>query len=199
MTMPGRYCNAITVDEINSAGQGLYEAIFSEQVLTDGKLMNQSFNNLVDAEVLVRQESGREVRIAFKYERFSEHLVGSRISAQSQATQTNSDFTATWLPPFLLNAIPVGRRQKCSRARHVMHGSRTAQRLCFTDQQDVKEMMVAVLVSVGRDRPTEVTRILGASNSPNSLTTTHCQSSSAAWQRKRQWQRSESQCRESCH
>jgi hypothetical protein len=79
MVGEGHYSNAITIADIDAVGGGLYEVIYSEQVLSDGRRTNQSFINLLDADILVRQEEGREQNIAFKYERFFDHYAGARV------------------------------------------------------------------------------------------------------------------------
>jgi hypothetical protein len=79
MTREGSYSNAISITDIDKAGEELYEAVFSEQVLSDGQQANQSFINLLDAAILVRQEQGLDQKIAFKYERLYEYFVGKRV------------------------------------------------------------------------------------------------------------------------
>ncbi|NJN95073.1 MAG: hypothetical protein HC875_13705, partial [Anaerolineales bacterium] len=57
--------------------------------MSDGQRMNQSFTNLLDADILTRQTQGRDQNITFKYERFYEYFIGRRLFelSQSQADQ----------------------------------------------------------------------------------------------------------------
>ncbi|MEW5959100.1 MAG: hypothetical protein AB1801_15315 [Chloroflexota bacterium] len=73
------YSNVITPADIDAAGDDLYEAVYSEQLLSNGQRMNQSFANLLDAEILTRYLEGRAEKIVFKYERFYDHFMGKRL------------------------------------------------------------------------------------------------------------------------
>jgi hypothetical protein len=80
MIREGHYANTITAKEINQAtmtdGQSLFELIYSEAKLSDGRRINQSYVNLVDAEVLERRGEPQDYEIGFKYERFYDAYAG---------------------------------------------------------------------------------------------------------------------------
>jgi hypothetical protein len=152
--------NVITLRDIDDT---LYELLYSEQPFSDGRQMNQSFVNLVDAEILVRQEEGREQKIAFKYERIYEYFGGMRIlEIGAQHTDRYAFFAAmvgkiakkTFLWGAVGNALIQDVQQTPDR------GSDTIRKLCFTDNQRIKELMVYVLTELGRDDRAGVERIL---------------------------------------
>ena len=110
MVREGYYSNALTIADIDAAGGGLYEAIYSDQMLSDGRRMNQSFLNLVDTDILVRQEEGREEKITFKYERFYDYFVGKHLSEQYERSADRATFLESWVAhlneaPFLWGAL----------------------------------------------------------------------------------------------
>src|SRR5438105_13713179 len=92
----GHYSNVITAADLDAAGGALYNMIFSDQVLSDGRRMNQSFLRLVDADILVQQylRSEHKIAIQFKYERFYEYFVGKRIAQLSSSQANRSRFFA---------------------------------------------------------------------------------------------------------
>jgi hypothetical protein len=110
MVGEGHYSNVMTIAGIDAVGGGLYEAIYSEQELSDGRRMNQSFLNLVDTDILVRQEEGQEQKIAFKYERFYDYFVGKRLFEQYERSADRATFLERWVEhlneaPFLWGAL----------------------------------------------------------------------------------------------
>jgi type II secretory pathway predicted ATPase ExeA len=160
MVYEEHYRNTITPGELKDAGDGRYEAVYSEQVLSDGQRMNQSFISLVDTEILIRQEQGREQHIAFKYERFYEYFVGRRILELSEALADRPAFFVNMIgqiadTPFLWGAIKQALIQE-ARDR----GSETIKRLCLTNQQRVKELIVSVMTDLGADDRAQVEAIL---------------------------------------
>jgi hypothetical protein len=160
MIREDHYSKAITEAGLDAAGDALYEMVYSNQVLSNGRRMNQSFLNLSDANILVLQEQGFEQQIAFKYERFYEYFAGKRIVSLSE---TQADRYAYFLglieeatrKPFLWGAVRNALVQVAKDC-----GSELLLKLCFTDQQRVKEMMVSVLTYLGWDKPVEAEGIL---------------------------------------
>jgi len=147
----GHYHNEITAADIATGGKKLHLLIRSEQVRRDGHKTNQSFINLLETDILVRQQQGREQKIAFKYERFYEYFVGKRIAQLSASQANRSSFfveliEATSTTPFLWGAVRNALAQE-GRGR----GSELLVKLCYTDQQRVKEMLVNVLIYLGQD------------------------------------------------
>jgi type II secretory pathway predicted ATPase ExeA len=163
MVREGHYSNAITNTDLDSteAGADLYSLVYSDQMLGDNERMNQGFNNLVDADILVQQEEGHAHKIAFKYERFYEYFVGKQVLKLSKQHQPNlSEFFAdminhTTRAPFLWGAVKLALIQH---ARE--QGIGTTREFCFTANQRIKELMVHVLTELGRDERSEVERLL---------------------------------------
>jgi hypothetical protein len=160
MVSQDHYRNAITIPELDAAGGGLYEAIYSEQLLSDGQRLNQSFVNLVDADILVRQTEGRDQKITFKYERFYEYFVGRHLFALSQTQVDRSAFFRELVgqiaeAPFLWGAVKYALIQEAKE-----HRPEIVLQLCFTDQQRVKEMIVSVLTDFGQENRVDVTPLL---------------------------------------
>lgn len=160
MVRPGNYTNAITGEDLDHAGGGLYEAIYSDQVLSNQQHMNQSFRNLVDADILIRQEDRREQRIAFKYERFYEYFVGARLfelgaNQSDRVTFYLGLIAETTTTPYLWGAIRSALMQDLTQGN-----VKTVMALCFTDQQRVKEMMTDLLNTYGIDHREQVIPLL---------------------------------------
>jgi hypothetical protein len=147
----GHYNNEITGADIESGGKKLRLAIYSEQVQRDGRQINQPFINLVNADILVRLQQGREQKISFKYERFYEYFVGKRIARVSAGQANRVSFfeeliDATSSTPFLWGAVRDALAQEVKERRLDLLVD-----LCHTDQQRVKEMLVNALVYLGQD------------------------------------------------
>src|SRR6266566_1696831 len=156
----GHYSNVITEAELDAAGGALYELVYSKQVLSDGRRLNQAFLNVCDADILVLQEQGTQQRIGFKYERFYEYFAGKRILGLSETQADRYAFFRALVEeitgkPFLWGAVRnalVGEAKKPN--------SETILKLCQTTQQQMKEMMVNVLITLGLDDPEPVEGIL---------------------------------------
>lgn len=160
MVSPGHYHNALTIADIDATGGGLYEAIYSEQVLSDGHRMNEAFTNLLDADILTRQVQGHDQNITFKYERFYEYFIGCRLFEISRSQADRPAFFRDLVgqltdAPFLWGAIKNALLKEA-----VEHSPEMLLQLCYTDQQRVKELMVAVLTDLGRDNREMVEEIL---------------------------------------
>lgn len=159
MLRAGNYSNEITTADIDTVGQKLRLEINSEQVVRERRT-NQAFINLLNADILVKQQQGLERNIAFKYERFYEYFVGKGI-VQMRAGQANraSFFVelieATSATPFLWGAVRYALVQEAKE-----RGMDLLADLCFTDQQRVKGLLVNVLVYLGQDEPVRVETLL---------------------------------------
>src|SRR6185369_342378 len=73
--MAAKVDNALSEDEILE-DKALYEAIFNTDILSNNRKVNQSYANLVDAEILVTPSQTGSLGIAFKYERFYDYFLG---------------------------------------------------------------------------------------------------------------------------
>lgn len=75
--------NKITVDQIQytqtGTGKPLWELIFNDGLLTDGKRVNASFIRLVDAEILIGVGTVLNYEIYFKFERFFDYFGGAQL------------------------------------------------------------------------------------------------------------------------
>jgi hypothetical protein len=87
----GHYANALTSDQIKAAtivgGQNLAELIFNDDVLPGGRRVNQSYRNLVDAEILIELGAELDYAVGFKYERFYEFFAGRYLQGIAEATR----------------------------------------------------------------------------------------------------------------
>ncbi|GHO84901.1 NACHT domain-containing protein [Dictyobacter formicarum] len=159
MVRENYYSNAITEAELDAAGGALYEMIYNDQ-------LNQSFRTLLDADILVLQEQGREQKIAFKYERFYEYFAGKRLASLSETQTDRYSFflklideingkKETTNKPFLWGAV---RNALIEEARK--SDVEIFVKLCHTTEQHVKEIMVNVLIILGTGDPERVEDIL---------------------------------------
>lgn len=160
----GQYSNAISLADINAADEALYAAIYSEQILSDGRRLNQSYANLVDHELLVRQGEGLTQRIAFKYERFYEYFIGKALFQQLGPEKQWERHYQKWvgaLPqtPYLWGAIKaclIRQIQELSTEDCV----KLCIRLTRSRDQRLTEAWIAALTEYGYDEPGRVQEIL---------------------------------------
>lgn len=168
MVREGHSSNVISEAELDAAGGGIYELVYSKQQLSDGRRLNQAFLNVCDADILVLQEQGTEQqqRIAFKYERFYEYFAGKRILSLSETQADRYVFfralveetigkKETTGKPFLWGAVRNALIEEAKKP-----SSETILKLCRTTQQQMKEMMVNVLITLGLDDPEPVEGLL---------------------------------------
>lgn len=149
------FTNALTVVDIDRAGEGLYESIFSEQVLSDGKRANQSFLNLLDADILTILKSGRELKIAFKYERFYEHFVGKELYKTLMGqVEWVSQYT-TWIASLRESPFLWGAMKSCLvyhiSALDTKAGALLQIALAQMGDQRIKELLIAAITEYGYD------------------------------------------------
>lgn len=164
MIAEDHFAKSISAQEINSAvttsRRLLFELIHSDEFLSNGQRVNQSFVNLADAEILVLLGSAIDYELGFKYERFYDYYAGRRIYRLSQNKKDQHAFSLEMIrrtieKPFLWGGVKSALVQKAKE-----YGSEIVKQLCFTDQQRVKEMMVGVLDDIGRDNPSHAEAII---------------------------------------
>lgn len=153
------YAKSITAAQVLGDDR-LFHLIHNEGTDTTGRKINQSYANLVDAGILVQQGAGTSYEITFRYERFYDYFAGQRIFALSETQVDRHAFflamiTRTTKFPFLWGAVKNALVQEAKN-----HGPETLLKLCSTDQQRVKEMMVSALDDLGRDNRDQVQVIL---------------------------------------
>ena len=159
----GRALNSLTAAEIDAAGGDLYEAIYNEQMLSDGTRRNELFTHLVDVEILVRVVEGFESRIAFRYERFYEYFVGKEVLKQSGSVDNKIEYYEKLVDrtkeyPFLWGAIKNALVHMARKEGG--EGGKIITQLSFTERQDIKEMLVTVLQEVGQNELERAEEIL---------------------------------------
>jgi hypothetical protein len=164
------YSNVITATELSNAGNGLYETVYSERELSDKHPVNQSFQRLADADILVRYDKRA---IAFKHERFYEYFAGDRVASLSRSHKDRYGFYLKLIGRTKSDYFLWGVVRNALTEEAKQPDLSTVLRLCFTDQrqieeqftgmleeQRVKEMMVDVLTTVGLDDPARTENIL---------------------------------------
>jgi hypothetical protein len=98
----GRYTNRLSIADIDAGGTAFYNAIFSEQELSDGTRMNQSFSDLVDAGIVMLTGQGERERLVFTYDRFYEYFIGNYLYEQAAAAP--GDHAPRYAP--VITALP---------------------------------------------------------------------------------------------
>ena len=84
MIQEGKYGNVLSGEEISLAktgdGRSLFELIHSDDQLSTGRRVNQSYANLADADILIERGTADDYQIAFKHERFYEYFGSKRLA-----------------------------------------------------------------------------------------------------------------------
>lgn len=84
----GHYENKITTEQVRTKhirSVRLFELIHNSGRLSSTEQVNQSFQNLVDTEILVMQGSATDYEIVFRYERFYDYFGGKQLNRLTQA------------------------------------------------------------------------------------------------------------------
>jgi hypothetical protein len=166
MIQEGHYNNALTAQDIDQAttsgGKSLFELIHSGARLSSGRRVNQGYVNLVDAEILIQHGKGQDYDIRFKYERFYDHYAGKRLVELNQEkraeeikvayTQLVGEIRAY---PFLWGAVRNALLRELRTGKEGLIID-----LCYTEEQALKEMMVAVLSAYGKEEIDVTKRLL---------------------------------------
>jgi hypothetical protein len=168
MTQEGDYTNSLSIADIDSAGKGLYELVYSDQVLSNGRRLNQSFINLLNAEILTRQKDGRNQNISFKYERFYEYFVGEELIKKSKNLPDQAKFFSSLIDqvketPFLWGAIHYALLNL------IDQNSNTIKKLAKLKNRESANMITSVLVQASSEKDTlveEIIRELLKTNNP---------------------------------
>ena len=170
MVKENRFTNALTLDDINAAGSDIFNAIYSEQELSNNQRVNQSFQNLLDTEILVKLAEGRQEQLAFKYERFYEFFIGKRLYTYlppiDDSIQDCVNKYEIWLSnvsqaPFLWGAI-----KSCLLKQLQSLADKSRQTLSLVislsqlENQRMTEILIACLIELGRDDRKQIEQIL---------------------------------------
>ena len=73
--MANNFTNILSEDAVLSE-KGLYEAVFNTDTLSNGEQINQSFENLINAEIIAPLPLTGSTNVSFKYERFYDYFLG---------------------------------------------------------------------------------------------------------------------------
>jgi len=166
MIREGEYANSITGETISVArttdGKSVFELIHSDEVLSSGRRVNQSYANLVDAEILMELETDVDYEIAFKYERFYEYFGSKRLIGLRDALPTRlhgdwylnvakslSDFPFLWGP---FRSVVLSECQRSNYEPTLI--------LAGTDSQLVRNLVISVLEEHGRHNPDQVSALV---------------------------------------
>lgn len=129
----------------------LYDRIRGEGVSSEGEPKTKSFTNLTDAHILLMDNEDLDWKIKFTHERFFEYFVGEQISRLSISRKDLVNYfqnlvIRTNQLTFLWGAV--------KHALVIEMGGPsldTILKLCYTTEQRVKEMMVAVIIDFGSE------------------------------------------------
>jgi len=143
--------NAISEDDI-LADKVLYEVIFNTDILSTGRQVNQSYINLVDAEILVAPSQKGPISIAFKYERFYDYFMGEHIYKKHH---NSSDIQARYQElavtirthPFLWGAVKNALISELETGQEEL-----LYKLACQSDQALRELVIAVLTEYGQGR-----------------------------------------------
>jgi len=165
MIQKGEYVNSITGETISVAkttdGRSLFELIHSDEVLSSGRRVNQSYANLADAEILMELDTDVDYEIAFKYERFYEFFGGKRLYELNEGKANLVEaydrlVTEIRDRPFLWGAVKNALLFELKEGQYDL-----AVKLSQSEELDVKELMTAVLSESGRENREPTRHILG--------------------------------------
>ncbi len=161
MIAEDRYENAIPADVVNktrtASGRRLFELIHNDEKLSNGNLVNQSYMNLANAEILVIRGSPIDYKVTFKYERFYDYYGGKRLF---ELYRQRPDKLGAYLEliasqlrekQYLWGAVKSALGMELEQA--IQQGQPDLLlSLATVNDTLVKELVVATLVDFGRDR-----------------------------------------------
>lgn len=165
MISESQMSNAIKSDVIVSHQSNINDLINEETVLNDGNRVNQSFTNLVDADILIKRGDGFDYEIRFKYERFYDYFCGEFVYKAHQdkpleqklqvydnlITQLESSKQKQYLWGVLKHALVL----EFEKSNHEL-----IDLLAKRTNEQAKQLIIAVLEEVGKnpDHTSKVTQ-----------------------------------------
>lgn len=164
MWLDGRFTNTITDPDIDRAGPELFEEINVETQLSDGRQVNQSFFNLLDAEILVRREVRRpdgliDYEIAFTYERFYEYYLGQHIFETSVAAEKLAHYQAMFRQiadaPYTWGAVTYALLKELLAGQGGL-----IKNLALEDDRTVSGVLLDAIVDYGEIEPNQARQLL---------------------------------------
>ena len=160
MIREGHYANAITAIQVDTAttsdGKPLFELIHNDGLLADGRRVNQSYGNLLDAGILVQRGTPLYYKIGFRYERFYDYHAGMRLwelnaTLEDKVAAYAKQIGLTQQQPYLWGVV------KYALIRELAAGNRsTVLTLCKEAKRAVREIMATVLKEYGQEEAREV-------------------------------------------
>ncbi len=156
MITEGHYDNKLTASQIHTAqtrdGRPLWELIRSDDLLSSGRRVNDSYLRLMDSEILIEQGPLTDYEIAFKYERFYDHYGGKRLLEMLDENREEKEvayrnlIVTTREYPFLWGSVKTTLMAEFARGN-----ANLIVDLAQTTSQTIKEILVAALIEYGRD------------------------------------------------
>ena len=150
----GIYSNTITDSQIAEAttsdGRRLHELIWAQDLLSGNQHVNQSFRNLLFAEVLVEYEQPDGYRIGFKFERFYDYFAARRLMRLGRPGQglilaQLQEFSSQLMScPFLWGALQL----LIVKQLEIGHGG-LVRALAYTSEPTVQKLLVETLADYG--------------------------------------------------
>ncbi len=161
----GHYDNKLTASQIHGAktedGQPLWELIHSDDLLSSGRRVNDSYVRLVDAEILTEQGPPIDYEITFKYERFYDYYGGKRLLELVNLRGGEREATYRELVtllrgcPFLWGPIKTALVAELGRSNTELYIG-----LAQIPDDTIKQLLVTALTDYGHDDPQMVRPIL---------------------------------------
>jgi hypothetical protein len=166
------YNNTLTGDMIVADTQFLNE-IYSEQILRNGSISNQSFTNLLNAEILIFVDEDGQGIISFKYERFYEYFGGRRIIELNNNYFAKERIFIIIIKEIDRHPFLWGAAKSALISQTITNGNELLLYLCHTDHQRTKEVMVSTLIDLYPDAPYTVNetlqQLLPIQNTPGTI------------------------------
>jgi hypothetical protein len=169
MIAEGHYANRITAEQVHRAntrdGRPLWELIRSDDPLSPGRKINDSYLRLVDTEILTEQGTPTDYEISFKFERFYDYYGGRRLQSLLEE-KTDLEERAAAYQGFIARIQDPDEKRGCpylwGPVRNALifdleHGyDDLVVQLAQTIDQLTKDLIVSALTKHGQDDPDDV-------------------------------------------
>jgi hypothetical protein len=157
----GLYTNVITAPALAKAKSKWLKRIFREGHYSTGEGMDESFQRLLDAQIVVKRVRGVAPGVQFQYERFYDHFFGQFLFKQRIEHAPNKTEVCQRLIdaiedyPFLWGAVKNALYLTLSDTPDVI------EQLAFTDSLNVSYLISAVLESYAQSDSQAVRDLIG--------------------------------------
>lgn len=160
----GSYANKLTTLQIHAAktrnGRPLWELIRNDDLVSDGRRVNDSYTRLVDTEILTEQGSPTDYEIVFKYERFYDHYAGKRIYELVSRLPVRLDAYLKWMECVISDPYLWGAIQTALYLELRAGNSDLVEKLAGQESPIVQEMLVGTLIAFARENCDIVERVI---------------------------------------